>query len=127
MTGGFHLAPKPERRAPKPRSRLKVKSRDYDTGWKLAKDRVKLRDGNRCKIPGCQRRDIDVHHITPWSVVRIHEDHNLICLCRRHHDLVGEKIEYRATLYDLIKTPTELRGGRFEHPRRRNNGLDEAA
>ena len=127
MTGGFHPAPKPERRAPKPRSRLKVKSRDYDTGWKLAKDRVKLRDSNRCKIPGCQRRDLDVHHITPWSVVRIHEDHNLICLCRRHHDLVGEKIECRATLYDLIKTPTELRGGRFEHPRRRNNGLDEAA
>jgi len=30
--GRFPPAPKPERRAPKPRSRLKVKSRDYDTG-----------------------------------------------------------------------------------------------
>ncbi len=124
--GRFYPVPKPERRVPKPRSRLKVKSRDYDKGWAKAKERVRERDGHRCKIPGCQRKDIDVHHITPWSVVRLHEDHNLICLCRRHHDLVGEKIEYRATLYDLIQTPTELRGGRFEHPRR-NNGLDEAA
>lgn len=113
--GQYFPALKPERRAPKPRSRLKNKSRDYDKNWKAAKDRVRLRDGGKCMIPGCQRRDIDVHHIVPWAVCRAHEDHNLICLCRRHHDLVGERLEYRATLFDLIHTPVELRNSRFEN------------
>ena len=125
--GGINPVPKPERRAPKPRSRLKNKSREYSKGWRDVKEKVRFRDGGRCRIPGCQRRDVDCHHVTPWSAVREHAVHNVISLCRRHHQIVGEKIEYRATLYDLINTPTELRGGRFEHPRRRNNGLDEAA
>ena len=115
----FSPVPKPAPRQPRPRSRLKVKSRDYDKGWKIAKDRVKGRDGHQCRVPGCKRKDCDVHHITPWSIVRCHEDHNLITLCQRHHGLVGEKMEYRSYLYDLISTPTELRGGRFE---RKGNG-----
>ena len=47
---------------------------------------VTLRDGNRCKVPGCRAaRHIDVHHIVPRHLGGGHEPENLTLLCSGHH------------------------------------------
>ncbi len=50
---------------------------------------VALRDGHRCRVPGCRRRLwLDLHHLVPvWEGGR-HVRSNLVYLCRFHHQLV---------------------------------------
>jgi hypothetical protein len=50
---------------------------------------VALRDGHRCRVPGCRRHLwLDLHHLVPvWEGGR-HVRSNLVYLCRFHHQLV---------------------------------------
>jgi 5-methylcytosine-specific restriction endonuclease McrA len=50
---------------------------------------VLLRDGYRCRVPGCPNRIwLDLHHLHFWSAGGGHQVDNLVTLCTRHHDLV---------------------------------------
>ncbi len=47
---------------------------------------VRLRDRNRCRVPGCfRRRYVDVHHLTFQSEGGEHSRSNCVCLCTTHH------------------------------------------
>ncbi|HKQ98447.1 MAG TPA: HNH endonuclease signature motif containing protein, partial [Candidatus Polarisedimenticolia bacterium] len=49
-------------------------------------DEIYIRDGWRCTAPGCtSRRNLECHHVTYRSRGGGDESHNLICLCRFHH------------------------------------------
>ena len=63
-------------------------------GWTAAQRRaIRVRDGGRCRFPGCQRAITDVHHIVPWEEGGATDVDNGALLCTRHHTLVHA--EYR--------------------------------
>lgn len=45
---------------------------------------VEDRDGG-CRVPGCQRRHVQLHHVIHWEDGGLTEADNLIALCPRHH------------------------------------------
>lgn len=48
---------------------------------------VRLRDHDRCCVPGCRAAmHIDVHHIVPRAHGGSHDPENLLLLCGGHHD-----------------------------------------
>lgn len=57
--------------------------------WKELVKAVRLRDGDTCQICGVTKeekgRNMDVHHIIPWSDSNDDSLDNLICLCRSCH------------------------------------------
>jgi hypothetical protein len=47
---------------------------------------VELRDGNRCRIPGCRStRCIELHHIVHQEDGGTHEPENIVSICGGHH------------------------------------------
>ena len=52
---------------------------------------VRERDRCRCRFPGCESRRVDLHHIRHWANGGETAQHNLLCLCRRHHTIVHDK------------------------------------
>jgi len=47
---------------------------------------VRLRDRDRCRVPGCNRRRyIEIHHNEQRSHGGEHSVHNCFCLCSTHH------------------------------------------
>ena len=40
-----------------------------------------------CRVPGCGRRHVEIHHIVHWSAGGPTETWNLLSLCSRHHRL----------------------------------------
>jgi hypothetical protein len=47
---------------------------------------VELRDGNRCRIPGCRStRCLELHHIVHQEDGGTHEPENLVSICDGHH------------------------------------------
>jgi hypothetical protein len=64
------------------------KSRAVPTAMRRALD---LRDGGRCRFPGCENsRWVDAHHIVHWARGGHTKLDNLVLLCGRHHRLVHE-------------------------------------
>ena len=58
---------------------------------KKVRDHVWLRDGGRCRFPGCRAtRNCDLHHIVPWADGGGHEPWNLVIACSGHHKLLHE-------------------------------------
>jgi hypothetical protein len=52
---------------------------------------VRLRDRDRCRVPGCRRRRyVDVHHLDPRSRGGVHSRKNCLCLCTTHHRMLHE-------------------------------------
>jgi hypothetical protein len=48
---------------------------------------VELRDGNRCRIPGCRStRCIELHHIRHREDGGTHDPENIVSICGGHHD-----------------------------------------
>ena len=49
-----------------------------------------LRDGGRCRFPGCDNTIVDGHHIVHWAHGGTTCIDNVISACRRHHTLLHE-------------------------------------
>jgi hypothetical protein len=57
--------------------------------WTVAQRRaIRIRDGGRCRFPGCERRRVDAHHHRPWGLGGPTDVANGFLLCPRHHTLV---------------------------------------
>jgi hypothetical protein len=53
---------------------------------------VRLRDRDRCRVPGCSRRRyVDVHHIDERAHGGVHARKNCVCLCSTHHRMLHER------------------------------------
>jgi hypothetical protein len=61
------------------------KTKEWTTAQRRA---ITVRDGGRCRWPGCERRIIDIHHRVFWSNGGLTDVDNGICACRRHHRLL---------------------------------------
>jgi len=59
--------------------------------WSVAQRREALvRDGRRCRFPGCGRSTCHLHHLHWWSRGGATDIDNGALLCRHHHTLVHE-------------------------------------
>jgi hypothetical protein len=47
--------------------------------------KILIRDGHRCRVPGCRSTNIDVHHLVPREMGGSHDESNLVALCEGHH------------------------------------------
>jgi hypothetical protein len=61
------------------------KTKEWTTAQRRA---ITVRDGGRCRWPGCERRIIDIHHRVFWSNGGLTDVDNGLCACRRHHRLL---------------------------------------
>jgi hypothetical protein len=53
---------------------------------------VRLRDRDRCRVPGCSRRRyVDVHHLVERARGGVHSRKNCLCLCNTHHRMLHER------------------------------------
>ena len=52
---------------------------------KIIRDSVIERDNGICRL--CGRQAVDIHHLQFKSLQGNNTSFNLICLCRKHHDL----------------------------------------
>ncbi len=67
--------------------------------WNTAQRRaIAVRDGGRCRHPGCRRTICDIHHIQWWSEGGPTDVSNGALFCDRHHTLVhhGFRVEGNA-------------------------------
>jgi hypothetical protein len=57
--------------------------------WNIHQERaVKVRDGGRCRFPGCIHRICDIHHLQPWGQDGPTDIENGASVCRFHHNLI---------------------------------------
>lgn len=61
------------------------RSREWTTAQRRA---ARVRDGGRCRFPGCHRRVVDLHHCEWWSRGGPTDISNGILCCPRHHTLL---------------------------------------
>lgn len=55
------------------------------------RQRLKRRDGPRCRWPGCgNTRGLKAHHLQHWTADGRTDEDNCVMLCHRHHTLVHE-------------------------------------
>lgn len=84
-----------------------MSKRDFsDPLYKEWRRRIKKRDKNSCKMPGCSRggKHVQVHHIKRWSdypTLR-YEDSNGISLCNFCHKMVTNNELYYEQLFSNI-------------------------
>src|SRR5262249_23517562 len=73
---------------------LRTEGRIVKRGGPLPKSverAVRLRDRERCRVPGCSRRRyVDVHHIEERAHGGAHSRRNCLCLCDTHHRRLHE-------------------------------------
>jgi hypothetical protein len=74
---------------------------------------VRLRDRDRCRVPGCSRRRyVDVHHIVERARGGVHSRKNCLCLCGTHHRMLHERqLVITATRKAPSTSSTVLAGG----------------
>lgn len=77
---------------------------DYGKGWKALADRIRQRDGMRCRNCGIAD-NLDVHHIIPFRKFDAPEEandpDNLISLCPRCHHLAEVRVHIQSGLAAL--------------------------
>jgi hypothetical protein len=57
--------------------------------WSVAQRRaIAVRDGGRCRFPGCGRSICDIHHLSPWAEGGPTDLDNGAMVCTRHHSLL---------------------------------------
>jgi hypothetical protein len=61
------------------------KTRDWNTPQRRA---ITVRDGGRCRFPGCQHRWVDIHHLRWWSAGGPTDIDNGLLICPRHHTML---------------------------------------
>ena len=68
------------------------RSRAWNTSQRRA---IRVRDGGRCRFPGCTHRFVDIHHLQPWEHGGATDVVNGCMQCRRHHRMVhsGYRVE----------------------------------
>ncbi len=76
---------KPEPRCVTKKRREKVDARNE----RACREIVRKRDGGRCRIPNCNERGVEAHHIVyrSKSKARRWDPANLVSLCGDHHRL----------------------------------------
>lgn len=77
---------------PKPEPRIVAKKRREKNALRderACREIVRKRDGGRCRIPNCNNRDVELHHIVYRSRASKRKWHpgNCCLLCRDHHAL----------------------------------------
>jgi hypothetical protein len=65
--------------------RLGRKSREWNTAQQRA---VRVRDGGRCRFPGCWRKLGDIHHLRWWTRGGPTDINNGLYLCAHHHTMI---------------------------------------
>jgi hypothetical protein len=61
------------------------KTREWSTAQRRA---INVRDGGRCRFPGCESPYVDIHHIQWWERGGPTDVHNGVNQCRWHHGLI---------------------------------------
>jgi hypothetical protein len=75
---------------------LRGKSEPLDIGrrtsvWTAAQRRaILLRDGGKCRFPGCENRTVDIHHVEHYADGGATATSNGMPACPRHHTLLHE-------------------------------------
>ena len=77
---------------PKPEPRCVTKKRQQkedQRNERACREIVKARDRGRCRVPNCNERDVEMHHLIPRSHSRKRkwDPKNNALLCKGHHDL----------------------------------------
>jgi hypothetical protein len=65
--------------------RLGRKTREWNTAQHRA---IRVRDGGRCRFPGCSRKIGDIHHLQWWTRGGPTDIDNGLYLCEHHHTLM---------------------------------------
>jgi hypothetical protein len=61
------------------------RSREWNTAQRRA---ILVRDGGRCRFPGCEWTFVDIHRLHPWDHGGPTDISNGMAACGRHHTLV---------------------------------------
>jgi len=61
------------------------KTKEWSTAQRRA---ISVRDGGRCRFPGCDRSRVDIHHMSWWSKGGNTDVANGFLCCARHHGLL---------------------------------------
>ena len=75
---------------PEPRVIKKArKQKESDKAERACRQIVKARDKGRCRVPNCNNRDVEMHHITfrSHSRKRKWDPKNNALICKRHHQM----------------------------------------
>jgi hypothetical protein len=67
--------------------RLGRKTKDWSTAQRRA---ITVRDGGRCRFPGCSHRHVDIHHVRFWEQGGATDIDNGLLACPRHHTMLHE-------------------------------------
>ena len=65
--------------------RLGRKTREWNTAQRRC---IQVRDGGRCRFPGCHHRYVDIHHLHWWTKGGMTDIDNGLLICPRHHTLL---------------------------------------
>jgi 5-methylcytosine-specific restriction endonuclease McrA len=92
----FNPVPKPKhrRRVPKRKERGRIKPETYH--------KVYERDGGVCVICG-RGIDLEMHHVIYRSRGGSGEEHNLVLLCKKHHQAAHRNSEVRYRLEEHMR------------------------
>jgi hypothetical protein len=85
----------------KGKGRIHPRAKDLD--WRLLRQEIVERDGNRCVLCNSTKR-LEVHHIVPYRTCIKHEDSNLATLCRECHKKTYGKEE---KFVDILRSKME--------------------
>lgn len=84
------------------------RKRDYGNQWSFISSLIRSRDDHKCQYPGCaetsesQRRQVSVHHITPFLQTYNNSEFNLIALCNKHHLWADHNLNKSVPLFETI-------------------------
>lgn len=96
---GFQRSLKDPSLLPVPRSKPKTKGSPIPAS---TRKRVTERDGGKCRFCG-KTNWVELHHVNYRSEGVDHSDHNLISLCKEHHDLVhSDKRRWKPMLLGVL-------------------------
>ena len=71
--------------------------------WKEVREKALIRDGYRCKTPGCGRKAVEVHHKYYRYVGREWEQMScLVSICKQHHDREHGKFGFWHWLWNTL-------------------------
>lgn len=90
-----------------------MSERQYNDLYKIFRDAVLKRDGNKCKYPGCKTKSkLQVHHIKKYASspeLELVVD-NGITLCKKHHwQVYGKEEQFEQMFIEILCGPTIIK------------------